>query len=68
LIRAGEARLLFDGAEEPRHLDVVARMGHGIDGAAREAVVAAIDWVMDVPTGEVRPPTVSAGDASAGEV
>jgi alpha-beta hydrolase superfamily lysophospholipase len=53
LIRAGEARLLFDGAAEPRRLDVVARMGHGIDDAAREAVVAAIDWVMDVPSGEV---------------
>ena len=53
LIRAGEARLLFDGAAEPRRLDVVARMGHGIDDAAREAVVGAIDWVMDVPSGEV---------------
>jgi alpha-beta hydrolase superfamily lysophospholipase len=53
LIRAGEARLLFDAAAEPRRLDVVARMGHGIDEAARHAVVGAIDWVMDVPTGEV---------------
>jgi alpha-beta hydrolase superfamily lysophospholipase len=53
LIRAGEARLLFDGAAEPRRLDVVARMGHGIDDAAREAVVGAIDWVMNVPSGEV---------------
>ena len=53
LIRAAEARLLFDGAAEPRRLDVVARMGHGIDDAAREAVVGAIDWVMDVPSGEV---------------
>ncbi len=53
LIRAGEARLLFDGAAEPRRLDVVARMGHGIDDAAREAVVEAIAWVMDVPSGEV---------------
>jgi alpha-beta hydrolase superfamily lysophospholipase len=53
LIRAGEARLLFEGAAEPRRLDVVARMGHGIDDAAREAVVGAIDWVMDVPSGEV---------------
>jgi alpha-beta hydrolase superfamily lysophospholipase len=53
LIRAGEARLLFDGAAEPRRLDVVARMGHGIDDAAREAVVGAIDWVMDVPSGEL---------------
>jgi alpha-beta hydrolase superfamily lysophospholipase len=52
LIRAGEARLLFDGATEPRRLDVVAHMGHGIDDAAREAVVGAIDWVMDVPSGE----------------
>jgi pimeloyl-ACP methyl ester carboxylesterase len=53
LIRAGEARVLFDGAAEPRRLDVVARMGHGIDDAAREAVVSAIDWVMDIPSGEV---------------
>jgi alpha-beta hydrolase superfamily lysophospholipase len=53
LIRAGEARLLFDGAAEPRRLDVVARMGHGIDDAAREAVVSAIDWVMGIPSGEV---------------
>jgi alpha-beta hydrolase superfamily lysophospholipase len=53
LIRAGEARLLFDGAAEPRRLDVVARMGHGIDDAARVAVLGAIDWVMDVPSGEV---------------
>ncbi|HEX4540001.1 MAG TPA: alpha/beta fold hydrolase [Acidimicrobiales bacterium] len=53
LIRAAEARLLFDGAAEPRRLDVVARMGHGIDDAARGAVVEAIDWVMDVPSGEV---------------
>ncbi len=53
LIRAGEARLLFDGAAEPRRLDVVAHMGHGIDDAAREAVVAAIDWVMDLPSGEI---------------
>ena len=52
LIRAAEARLLFDGAAEPRRLDVVARMGHGIDEAAREAVVRAIEWVMDVPSGE----------------
>ncbi len=53
LIRAGEARLLFDRAAEPRRLDVVAHMGHGIDEAAREAVVEAIDWVMDVPSGEL---------------
>jgi fermentation-respiration switch protein FrsA (DUF1100 family) len=53
LIRAGEARLLFDRAAEPRRLDVVARMGHGIDDAARAAVLEAIDWVMDVPSGEV---------------
>jgi alpha-beta hydrolase superfamily lysophospholipase len=52
LIRAGEARLLFDRAAEPRRLDVVARMGHGIDDAAREAVVSAIDWVMDISSGE----------------
>jgi alpha-beta hydrolase superfamily lysophospholipase len=53
LIRAGEARLLFDRAAEPRRLDVVARMGHGIDDPARAAVLEAIDWVMDVPSGEV---------------
>jgi alpha-beta hydrolase superfamily lysophospholipase len=53
LIRPGEARLLYDAALEPRHLEVVARMGHGIDASAREAVVRAIDWVMDVPAGEV---------------
>jgi pimeloyl-ACP methyl ester carboxylesterase len=53
LIRAGEARLLFEGAAEPRRLDVVGRMGHGIDEASRAAVLAAIDWVMSVPSGEV---------------
>ena len=53
LIRAREARLLFEGAAEPRRLDVVAHMGHGIDDAARQAVVTAIDWVMEVPSGEV---------------
>jgi uncharacterized protein len=52
LIRAGEARLLFDGAADPRRLDVVAGMGHGIDEAARPSVVEAIDWVMNVPSGE----------------
>jgi fermentation-respiration switch protein FrsA (DUF1100 family) len=53
LIPAREARLLFDQAPEPRHLEVVHRMGHGIDEAAREAVLRAIDWVMEVPTGEI---------------
>lgn len=53
LIRAGEARLLFDGAAEPRRLDVVTRMGHGIDEAARPAVIRAIEWLMDVPSGEL---------------
>ena len=53
LIRAGEARLLFDGAAEPRRLDVVAHMGHGIDEAARDAVLRAIEWVMDAPSGEI---------------
>ncbi len=53
LIRSGEARLLFDGAAEPRRLDVVAHMRHGIDDAARDAVVRAIEWVMEVSSGEM---------------
>ena len=53
LIPAGEARLLFDSAPEPRHLEVVTRMGHGIDEPGREAVLKAIDWVMDEQTREV---------------
>jgi alpha-beta hydrolase superfamily lysophospholipase len=53
LIRSGEARLLFDRAAEPRRLDVVAHMGHGIDEPARAAAVRAIDWVMEVPSDEM---------------
>ena len=47
LIRPAEARLLVEAAHEPRRLDVVSRMGHGIDEHARAAVMASIEWLMD---------------------
>jgi alpha-beta hydrolase superfamily lysophospholipase len=65
LIRSGEARLLFEGAHEPRRLDVVSGMGHGIDEHARAAVLASLEWLMDSRASD-DPPESFPGD-SAGE-
>jgi len=49
IIRASQARLLYARALEPRRLDLVADMGHGIDSAGgRRAACDAVAWVATV--------------------
>lgn len=46
LIRSREARLLWGRADEPRYLDIVEEMGHGLDQAGRRAAVRAVQWAL----------------------
>jgi len=63
IIRPSQARLLFAGAPEPRSLDVVADMGHGIDSAGgRRAACDAVEWVAALGH------QVSSGQVSSGQV
>jgi pimeloyl-ACP methyl ester carboxylesterase len=47
LLDAIHGRKLHGSALGPSRLDLVARMGHGVDDAARLAVVDAVTWVLD---------------------
>lgn len=42
-----DAYELFEAAGEPRHLEVVPRMGHAYDVAAVPAIVRAVDWALE---------------------
>ncbi|MGH9066910.1 MAG: alpha/beta hydrolase [Acidimicrobiales bacterium] len=46
LIHPRDARLLYGRAQEPRWLDIVPDMGHGLDQPGRRAAVRAVEWVL----------------------
>jgi len=48
LISAADAAVMHDSATDPRNLELVAGMAHGLSESGREATVRAFRWTLDV--------------------
>jgi len=55
LLASAHGRKLHGSALGPCRLDLVARMGHGVDDAGRGAVVNAVSWVLEAAAAVPRP-------------